>query len=430
MPPLFKWGGIYLVKPPLFTLAVVFEPTSTNTTFASAFDDELEWTSGGDAQWLVADAADEVGESCGRSGVIGDSKSSWLETIVDGPGEISFRWKVSSQARLDRLVFSVDGEPQKFIAGTAQPVVSWVDFSFNIEGRGSHTLRWTYAKSPSGAAGEDCGWLDNVQWNPNIPPEIGISEALDALDLEWTSGGGDVSPWEAVESPSFDGEDACAACANAASGLARIATEVDGPGTISFSWRIESGTSFAGIAFMVDGEDVEYCENDSWAFFEYSVSGVGTHTLAWEYFWDGSPNGDAAFLDCVSWMPAGGTAEESVTVEGVTIPHHWLSNYAAPILNRFGGNYVRTANASAANGVNKVWECYVAGLNPTNAASIFRAVISLENGKPVVGWEPDLNEGGTKQERVYTVEGKANLTDSWAPTNSASRFFRVKVSMP
>ena len=37
---------------------------------------------------------------------------------------------------------------------------------------------------------------------------------------------------------------------------------------------------------------------------------------------------------------------------------------------------------------------------------------------------------GTKNERVYTVEGKANLTDSWAPTNSASRFFRVKVSMP
>ena len=41
------------------------------------------------------------------------------------------------------------------------------------------------------------------------------------------------------------------------------------------------------------------------------------------------------------------------------------------------------------------------------------------------------NEGGTKHERVYTVEGKENLTDkSWVPTNSASRFFRVKVTMP
>jgi hypothetical protein len=54
----------------------------------------------------------------------------------------------------------------------------------------------------------------------------------------------------------------------------------------------------------------------------------------------------------------------------------------------------------------------------------------MENGVPVIGWNPDLNEGGTKHERVYAVEGKANLTDTWTPTNSASRFFRVKVSMP
>ena len=33
--------------------------------------------------------------------------------------------------------------------------------------------------------------------------------------------------------------------------------------------------------------------------------------------------------------------------------------------------------------------------------------------------------------RTYTVEGKEKLTDGeWAPTNSASRFFRVKVTMP
>ena len=82
--------------------------------------------------------------------------------------------------------------------------------------------------------------------------------------------------------------------------------------------------------------------------------------------------------------------------------------------------------------MNKVWECYVAGLNPTNATDVFRTIISIgADGAPVVGWLPDLNEGGTKHERVYTVEGKENLTDkSWAPTNSASRFFRVKVSMP
>ncbi len=90
------------------------------------------------------------------------------------------------------------------------------------------------------------------------------------------------------------------------------------------------------------------------------------------------------------------------------------------------------AYESAANGLNKVWECYVVGINPTNAADVFRTVISIgADGAPVIGWDPDLNEGGTKQERVYTVEGRESLTEgSWGPTNAASRFFRVKVSMP
>ena len=63
---------------------------------------------------------------------------------------------------------------------------------------------------------------------------------------------------------------------------------------------------------------------------------------------------------------------------------------------------------------------------------MFRAVISIgEGGAPVVGWEPDLNEGGTKHERVYTVEGRESLTNGdWGPTNAVSRFFRVRVSLP
>ena len=82
--------------------------------------------------------------------------------------------------------------------------------------------------------------------------------------------------------------------------------------------------------------------------------------------------------------------------------------------------------------MNKVWECYVAGISPTNTLEALRAIITMDaNGNPVVSWTPDLNEGGAKHERVYTVEGMENLTDkSWGPTNSASRFFRVKVEMP
>ena len=72
------------------------------------------------------------------------------------------------------------------------------------------------------------------------------------------------------------------------------------------------------------------------------------------------------------------------------------------------------------------------GINSLNPTDVFRTVISIgADGKSVIGWEPDLNEGGTKHERVYTVEGRESLTDGdWGPTNAASRFFRVKVGMP
>ena len=74
---------------------------------------------------------------------------------------------------------------------------------------------------------------------------------------------------------------------------------------------------------------------------------------------------------------------------------------------------------------------WVAAAHDLDATDVFRAVISMKDGEAVIDWEPDLNEGGTKNERVYTVEGCESLTEgSWEPTNSASCFFRVKVNMP
>ena len=73
---------------------------------------------------------------------------------------------------------------------------------------------------------------------------------------------------------------------------------------------------------------------------------------------------------------------------------------------------------------------YVAGTDPTNTADFLRAVISFTNGAPLVSWSPNLNTNG--EVRVYTVMGKEKLTDTvWqSPTNSAHRFFKVKVEMP
>ena len=78
------------------------------------------------------------------------------------------------------------------------------------------------------------------------------------------------------------------------------------------------------------------------------------------------------------------------------------------------------------------WYDYLVGTAPEEQDDVFTASIDFVDGEPVVTWTPDLNEGGLRHLRNYIVEGKTNLTDSaWhSPTNSSSRFFRVRVEMP
>ena len=69
----------------------------------------------------------------------------------------------------------------------------------------------------------------------------------------------------------------------------------------------------------------------------------------------------------------------------------------------------------------------MAGTSPTNRLSVFQAAITFDAGEPRITWDPDLGAA-----RTYTVKGKALLADeTWtAPTNAASRFFRVEITMP
>jgi len=82
------------------------------------------------------------------------------------------------------------------------------------------------------------------------------------------------------------------------------------------------------------------------------------------------------------------------------IPNDWEQLY-------FGGETNAIPSALAANGVNTILETYIAGINPTNPASLFRAAFTNENGF-VIRW--NVTSG-----RVYSVFGSTNLSDSFQP---------------
>jgi hypothetical protein len=116
----------------------------------------------------------------------------------------------------------------------------------------------------------------------------------------------------------------------------------------------------------------------------------------------------------------------------VEVPVAWLEENAPAILAANRKDYGLAALATASNGVNTVWECYVAGLEPEEKGEEFKVVTSFENGEWKIAPDPDLNKGGTETNRLYTWEGAEVLDDEtvWGPTNAASRFFRVKVALP
>ena len=215
-----------------------------------------------------------------------------------------------------------------------------------------------------------------------------------------------------------------------------IAATVTGAGTLLFNWRISANRGDY-VRLFVDGvQKAQLSRKLEWTALSVDIEGEGDHLVSWVYDRKSktAANDNAAYIDNVSWRPV--SAETSTTP--TPVPYTWLENKASPILATHGGNYERAANAIAANGVNKVWECYVAGLCPTNETAKFEAGIEIgDDGKPKVSWLPKLPpEEETK--RTYRILGTKTLGSGaqWSDVTSLAnpdaegyRFFRVSVEI-
>jgi hypothetical protein len=127
------------------------------------------------------------------------------------------------------------------------------------------------------------------------------------------------------------------------------------------------------------------------------------------------------------------TGETRTAESPAPVPHAWLALKAASALAANGSDFEAAARATAANG-REMWECYVAGLDPTVRDRNFMAVISIAGGQPKLeSVDPDLGA-----ERRYTLLGKRNLMDdTWDDMETVPvaekgeyRFFCVGVSLP
>ena len=137
-------------------------------TLNQALDNNrLSFTTGGDANWFGQNTTWHYGGSAAQSGAVLDGQTSWLQTTVQGPGTMTFYWKISTEEGYDRLIWYMDGILQWDMSGTS----TWNLATIKVPS-GNHTIKWEYKKNASGSAGLDTVWVDKVVFSPRRGPAI------------------------------------------------------------------------------------------------------------------------------------------------------------------------------------------------------------------------------------------------------------------
>jgi poly(beta-D-mannuronate) lyase len=356
------------------------------------------WSTSGSQPWTGQLGVTHDGVDAARSGSVSNSQSSSFQTVVSGPGAVSFWWKVSCETNNDRVIFYVNGTEQARISGE----VDWQRRTFNV-GAGAQTLSWTYSKNGSVVAGQDRAWVDEVGFAPapvslltqpsgltvdqggtasfsvvatgapplafrwqlngtnliegplvrgttnatlvmsNVQPSqtggvsvvvlnpvnsvistgahlrvtrlMGIGEAVDAPGLAWTTNG--TPPWVGQDAVSHDGVDGARSGGIGDNGSTAFQTVVNGPGTVSFWWKVSSQTNSDLLRFYINGAQQEAISGEAgWVWRSWAVP-AGTPTLEWRYTKNASTAAgqDRGWVDQIYYVPSGTPTAPAMAVE-------------------------------------------------------------------------------------------------------------------
>lgn len=129
------------------------------------------WEHSGNSDWTT-NADSYVGNFSAMSGDIGHNQSSELAidmNIING-GELTFWAKTSSESG-DYLEFYIDDQPQNLMIGGE---TDWNEYSVNLP-IGEHSLRWAYIKDEATSYGQDCAWLDGIEFPVGAVPPLNIN---------------------------------------------------------------------------------------------------------------------------------------------------------------------------------------------------------------------------------------------------------------
>lgn len=147
-------SGMYLVEENTgFKVGLIIED------FESGDFSKYDWEFSGNANWTIVSSDVYEGAYAAKSGSISDQQESVLEVTLDvmNDDEISFYYKVSSEATYDFMRFYIDDSQKAAWEGEDD----WTLVTFDVTA-GEHTFKWSYEKDYSASNGDDCGWIDFI----------------------------------------------------------------------------------------------------------------------------------------------------------------------------------------------------------------------------------------------------------------------------
>ncbi len=259
----------------------------------------LSFITGGSADWFCQTSTSYYDGDAAESGGIWHNQESWMQTTVDGPGTLSFYWKVSSQSSYDFLEFYIDGVRQDRISG----LMSRQQMSYDIITLGSHTLEWRYVKNGSVSSGSDCGWVDKIEHRPEPPiPPDGCSvedfETGDFSKFNWTFYGD--AEWLVGSDEYHSGSySAQAGSVDHDESTTLVITLDCTDGDIAFNCKVSSESGWDYLKFYIDGvEKDKWSGEQDWTEVYFPVR-AGTKTFKWTYSKDSSisEGDDTAWID-------------------------------------------------------------------------------------------------------------------------------------
>lgn len=226
---------------------------SVSLALAKALDHpDLTWDSGGDEPWFAQTGTTHDGEDAAESGPLSQSQTSWVETTVEGPGNLRFRWKTEGGEALDVLNFSIDGSSDLNRSGTGDWEEQLVEIS-----EGSHILRWTYLRGSDVGAART--WLDAVDYETATEPSV-TTTAASEVTLTGATLGGEVTNDGGREIPARGVVHATATAPTLDNGTVLTADE-GGIGTFAvIATGLAEGTTYFARAYATNNLGTTYGE--------------------------------------------------------------------------------------------------------------------------------------------------------------------------